>query len=89
MQSKNKKPPSAKAQQHIARLKEQPCACCDSMEETEIHEIVQGQWFLSMPLCVTCHRHSLLGLHGQRRMWSVRKLDELGALSKAIERLYE
>jgi hypothetical protein len=28
-----------------------------------------------------------MGLHGQRRMWAIRKMDELDALNVTIERL--
>jgi hypothetical protein len=40
-----------------------------------------------MPLCPDCHRGGLNGIHGQKRMWSVKKMDELSALNKTIEAL--
>lgn len=90
MQSKNKKPPTAAERAHIERLKEQPCACCDDARfGVEIHEIKQGQWFTSIPLCESCHRGPLLGLHGQRGAWRVRKMDEVDALAVAVRRLME
>lgn len=88
MMSKNKKPPTAAATRYIERLKDLPCACCDDTRfGVEIHEIKQGQWFTSIPLCESCHRGPLLGLHGQKGAWRVRKLDELDALAKTVERV--
>lgn len=89
MQSKNKKPPTAVEKRHIERIKEMACVICDAHGPSECHEIKQGQWFTSMPLCPDCHRGSLNGLHGQKRMWAVKKLDEIDALAITIERLLD
>jgi hypothetical protein len=40
-----------------------------------------------MPLCADCHRGSLNGIHGQRRIWNVYKMDELAALNETIRTL--
>lgn len=58
---------------------------CGAAGPSECHEINQGQWFTSMPLCADCHRGSLNGIHGQKRMWAVHKLDELSALNKTLQ----
>lgn len=87
MQSPNKRAPNAREKAHIERIKEMACACCDASGPSEAHEIEQGDWWTSIPLCPDCHRGSFLGLHGQKRAWTLRKLTELGALSKTIERL--
>jgi ribosomal protein S27AE len=87
MQSKNKKTPNAAERRHIARIKEMDCAVCGAAGPSECHEINQGQWFTSMPLCPSCHRGSLMGIHGQRRAWAIAKMDELAALNVTIERL--
>jgi hypothetical protein len=42
-----------------------------------------------MPLCADCHRGSLLGIHGQKRAWHVRKMDEMKALNVTIQRIRE
>ena len=42
-----------------------------------------------MPLCADCHRGSLNGIHGQRRLWNVYKMDELSALNETIRKLSE
>jgi len=87
VQSKNKKTPNAAERRHIARIKEMDCVVCGAAGPSECHEINQGQWFTSMPLCPSCHRGSLMGIHGQRRAWAIAKMDELDALNVTIERL--
>lgn len=61
---------------------------CGASGPSECHEIEQGQWFTSMPLCPDCHRGSLNGIHGQKRMWAVHKLDELSALNKTLQTIF-
>ena len=87
MQSKNKKAPTVAERDHIERVKELPCSVCDEHGPSDAHEIKQGQWFTSGALCKSCHQGSLLGLHGQRRAWTLRKMDELDALAVTIQRL--
>lgn len=89
MNSKNKRAPTAAERRHIERIKALPCACCDAPGPSEAHEIEQGDWWTSIPLCPDCHRGPILGLHGQRRAWAVRKLTELGALSNTVRMLME
>jgi hypothetical protein len=89
MQSKNKKAPTVSERRHIARIKEMDCVVCDASGPSECHEINQGQWFTSMPLCPDCHRGNLNGIHGQKRMWSLQKLDELSALNKTLSLLFD
>ncbi len=89
MQSKNKKAPTAKEKRHIERVKELPCSVCDQSGPSDCHEIKQGQWFTSVALCQSCHTGALMGLHGQKRAWSIRKMDELAALAVTVERLME
>jgi hypothetical protein len=89
MQSKNKPAPNAAERRHIERIKDLSCAVCDAPGPSECHEIKQGQWFTSVALCSDCHRGSILGLHGQKRAWLVRKMDELDALAVTIERVMQ
>ena len=88
MQSKNKVPPTAAERRYIVLVRELPCSICDKEGPSEVHEIVQGAWYLSVALCGDCHRGPINGLHGQRRLWKVLKLDELGALAITIRRLH-
>ena len=87
MQSKNKKSPTAAERRHIAAVKTLACSVCDQPGPSEAHEIKQGQWFTSVALCADCHRGSLMGLHGQRRAWAIRKMDEVDALAVTVKRL--
>ncbi len=87
MQSKNKKAPTVAERRHIERVKLLPCSVCGDAGPSDCHEIKQGQWFTSVALCKSCHQGDLMGLHGQRRAWAIRKMDELDALAVTIERL--
>ena len=69
------------------RVKELPCSLCDAEGPSECHEIKQGQWFTSLALCSSCHRDNLMGLHGQKRMWAIKKMDELDGLAVTIRRI--
>lgn len=86
MQSKNKKAPTAAEAKHIAWIKEQPCVICDQAGPSDCHEVNQGQWFTSIPLCKDCHQGSHNGIHGQKRMWILMKMDELAAIAKTFQR---
>lgn len=87
MQSKNKKAPSIAEKSHIIKVKELPCSVCDAPGPSECHEVKQGQWYTSIALCPDCHRGGHNGIHGQKRMWSLKRMDELDALSVTIGRL--
>ncbi|MGE0349828.1 hypothetical protein [Hydrogenophaga sp.] len=93
MRSKNKPAPTVAEAEYIRYVAKQPCSVCDQgggeAAPSEVHEINQGCWWLSIALCGDCHRGSFNGLHGQRRMWHLKKLDELGALAITIRRVFE
>lgn len=72
---------------HLARVKELPCSVCDTPGPSEAHHIEQGLQYTCVALCPDCHRGPVMGLHGQKRAWAIRKLTELDALNKTIERL--
>lgn len=73
--------------EHVSRIKAMPCGVCKTAGPSEAHEINQGQWFTSLPLCADCHRGSFNGIHGQKRIWSVMRLDELAVLNETIKEL--
>ncbi len=75
--------------EHLARVKELPCSLCDAAGPSEAHHVKQGQQFTAVALCPDCHRGALMGLHGQRRMWAIKKMDELDALNVTVQRLLE
>ena len=77
----------AAEREHVERVKNLPCSVCDTPGPSEAHEIEQGLWHCSIALCPSCHRDGRNGLHGQRRMWAVMKMSELGALHVTIGRL--
>lgn len=92
MQSKGKPSITKQERAHIQRLKLMACGVCGQgggeYAPSEAHEIKQGDYFTSIPLCADCHRGSLNGLHGQKRMWAVQKVDELDVLNETIRRMY-
>lgn len=89
MQSRNKKSPTVSERRHIKRVASLPCSLCNRPPPSEVHEMRQGCWYTSMALCTECHRGSVLGLHGQRRAWAVRKMDECDALAITVQRVIE
>jgi hypothetical protein len=78
---------SARERAHLQRVKLLPCSVCDAPGPGEAHHVKQGQQYTAVALCESCHRGALMGLHGQRRMWAVKKMDELAALNVTVERL--
>jgi hypothetical protein len=87
VQSKNKRAPTVSERLHIKRVADLQCSLCDAPGPSEVHELKQGKWFLSIALCESCHRGAFMGWHGQKRAWIMAKMDELGALNVTIERL--
>jgi len=71
---------------HVQRIKSMPCACCTTPGPSEAHEIEQGKWFLSIPLCPTCHRGNG-GMHGTKVHLRVRKVTELSMLNETYRML--
>lgn len=78
---------TAKGRAHLARVKALPCSVCGAHPPSEAHHMKQGQQFTCVALCPECHRGALLGWHGQKRAWAVRKMDELDALAVTVEGL--
>jgi hypothetical protein len=87
VRTKNAKAISARESKHIQSVKELDCSVCDQPGPSDAHHINQGQHYTVVALCKDCHQGSFNGIHGQARLWSVKKLDELGALAITIQRL--
>lgn len=87
MQSKNKKAPTVAEIQHIERIKSMDCGCCGAKGPCDAHELNQGQWFTSIPLCKDCHQGSHNGIHGEQRIWKVLKKTELSVLNDTVRML--
>lgn len=68
----------------MARVKELACGVCGAEGPSEAHHVEQHQQYLCIPLCPDCHRGSFNGLHGQRRIWGVKKLTELDVLNETL-----
>lgn len=87
MRTKNAKPVSRAESEHMASVKALPCSVCDQPGPSEAHHVRQGDHFTTVALCTDCHTGSRNGIHGQRLMWSIKKIDEIGALSITFRRL--
>lgn len=91
MYSPNKPAQTADERRHVHRVKLLSCGVCGAgggeSAPSEAHEIEQGLWWLSIPLCDDCHRGQRNGLHGLRYAWKVRKLSELDVLNDTIRRM--
>ncbi|MCW0370255.1 hypothetical protein [Xanthomonas sacchari] len=87
MRSKNSKPLTPAERAHLEAVKVLPCSVCDAPGPSDAHHVKQGQHFTVVALCKDCHQGSFNGLHGQRRMWTVMKMDEVDALAVTIARL--
>lgn len=89
MQSKNKPQQTKAEREHVREVKLLPCSVCDAGGPSDAHHINQGQHFTVVALCKSCHQGSLMGWHGQKRAWAIKKMDELDALAVTIRRLFE
>lgn len=85
MQSKNKKAPTVEEAKHIERIKSMDCIVCGACHPSDCHELEQGEWFTSIPLCRDCHMGSHNGIHGRMAIWHVKKLTELKALGLTVK----
>jgi len=73
----------------LQRVKELPCSVCDAPGPSDAHHIEQGLHYCCVSLCKDCHQNPVLGLHGQKRMWLIKKMNEMDALNVTIKRLDE
>lgn len=92
-----KKQTTAAEKRHLDQLAAMPCVLCDVLgagpTRAEIHHIREGQGasqrashWLAVPLCPECHRGSL-GVHGNRSLLRMAKLEELDLLAITISKL--
>jgi hypothetical protein len=78
---------TAKEKAYVGLVKELPCSVCDQEGPSDAHHVKQHRQYTCVALCKDCHQGSFNGWHGQRRMWSVMKMDEQDALNVTIERV--
>lgn len=83
----NSKHISARAHEHIERVKSLKCSVCDASGPSDAHHIEQGRHYTVVALCKDCHQGSANGWHGRRVLWKIKKMDELDALDITIGRL--
>jgi hypothetical protein len=74
---------------HLATIKQLPCSVCDAPGPSEAHHVKQGLQYTCIALCVECHRGPILGWHGQKRMWAIKKMDEIDALDNTYKNLFK
>lgn len=73
--------------EHLKRIKAMDCVVCGAAGPCDAHHVRQGEQWTCIPLCKACHQGALLGIHGQKRAWAIRKWDELDALNETTRRL--
>jgi hypothetical protein len=81
--------PTPKERYHLTRVKELPCSVCDAPGPSDAHHVKQHRQYTCVALCKDCHQGPVMGWHGQRRMWNLKKMDEIDALNVTIKRLME
>lgn len=81
--------PTAKERKHLLRVKELACSVCDASGPSDAHHVKQHRQYICVALCKDCHQGSIMGWHGQKRMWSLKKMDMDDALNITIARLLE
>lgn len=80
---------SLKEHEYIQRVKMLQCSVCDEPGPSDAHHVKQHRQYVCVALCKSCHQGSILGWHGQKRAWAIRKMDELDALNVTIQRLID
>lgn len=77
-----------KEREWIQIVKSLPCSVCDAPGPSDAHHTKQHRQFTVVALCKDCHQGSVMGWHGQKRMWAIKKMDELDALNVTIQRAF-
>lgn len=80
---------SDKDREHLRRVKALACSVCDAPGPSDAHHVKQGLQYTCIALCKSCHQGSIMGWHGQKRAWAIRKMDEIDALNVTVKRLID
>ena len=80
---------TAKEKAYVGLVKELPCSVCDAEGPSDAHHIKQNNQYTVVALCKSCHQGSIMGWHGQKRAWAIRKMDEIDALNVTVKRLID
>ena len=75
--------------EHLSLIKQMSCGVCAAPAPSSAHHIKQGLHYLCIPLCWSCHQSPFNGIHGQARIWSAYKKDEMAVLNETIKQLKE
>lgn len=91
MWSRNKPKQTIAEREWVSEVKRMKCICCTMMnrqalDESDAHEIRQGSWFLSIPLCKDCHQGKS-GVHGDKTYLRILKYDEFDLLNETLRRM--
>jgi len=85
---------TAATKRYMDQVAQLPCCLCGA-QPVELHHILAGRTpgrrspdRLVIPLCPDCHRGNFNGLHGQARMLSIRKKNELDLVAETLEKIY-
>lgn len=78
---------------HMDAVASLPCVCCGS-HGVQVHHLREGQGmsqrasnWLTIPLCPECHTGPN-GLHGNRSLMRIQKIEEIDLLARTIEALH-
>jgi hypothetical protein len=80
---------NAAEREHLLKVKSLPCSVCGLPPPSEAHHIEQHYQYTCIPLCESCHRSPFNGIHGQSRIWKVKKKTEMSCLNDTIKALME
>jgi hypothetical protein len=86
MWSKNHKSITQAEREHMARVKDSSCVCCDAPGPCDAHHIAQGLHYTTVSLCAECHRGPS-GLHGTKALMRIRKMTEIDMLNETLKRI--
>jgi hypothetical protein len=87
MRSKHSRPLTHAERVHLEHVKSVNCAVCGAMPPSSAHHIKQGLHFTTVSLCYDCHQGPS-GWHGDKTLWRVYKTDELSALNRTLEGVF-
>ena len=89
MRSKNSKSISRAESEHLRKVKESGCAVCGAGvgAVVQAHHIQQGLHYTTVALCPDCHTGPM-GIHGDKTMWRIHKINEMEALNETLRRVY-
>lgn len=88
MRTKNAKRITSGESAHMGKVKESGCAVCGAGPYVDAHHIKQGAHFVVVGLCKECHTGPM-GIHGDKTMWRIHKMEEIDALNETLRRIYE